>query len=49
MTARILAVALRLDTKEAPQRELNQRNKDVADAAVSREKARVANKAAVRP
>jgi hypothetical protein len=41
--------ALRLDTKEAPQRELDQRKKDAADAVVTSQKARVINKAAFRP
>ena len=41
--------AVRLDTKEAPQRELTRRQKEVADAVVSKEKARVTNKAAFRP
>jgi hypothetical protein len=41
--------ALRLDTEEAPQRELNQRTKDVADARVASQKARVLNKAAFKP
>ena len=38
----------RLDTKEAPQRELDQRTKEAADARVASEKARVTNKAAFR-
>ena len=41
--------SLRLDTREAPQRELDQRKKDVADAQVANQKARVINKAAFRP
>jgi hypothetical protein len=41
--------AVRLDTQEAPQRELNQRKKDVADARVAGQKARVINKAAFKP
>lgn len=41
--------ALRLDTQEAPQREREQRTKQVADARVASEKARVVNKAAFRP
>lgn len=41
--------ALRLDTQEAPQRELDQRKKEVADARVASQKARVINKAAFRP
>jgi hypothetical protein len=39
----------RLDAKEAPQRELDQRIKQTADARVASEKARAANKAAFRP
>jgi hypothetical protein len=39
----------RLDTKEAPQRDLDQRRKQTADARVASDKARVANKAAFRP
>jgi hypothetical protein len=41
--------ALRLDTQEAPQRERDQRTKEVADARVASEKARVVNKAAFKP
>jgi hypothetical protein len=41
--------ALRLDTKEAPQRELDQRNKALADIRVAQEKARTVNKAAFKP
>jgi hypothetical protein len=41
--------ALRLDTQEAPQREIDQRKRDVADAHVASQKARVINKAAFRP
>lgn len=41
--------ALRLDTQEAPQRELDQRRTEVADARVASEKARAINKAAFRP
>ena len=41
--------ALRLDTKEAPQRELDQRSKALADARVVQEKARAVNKAAFKP
>ena len=48
--ARIAAkAAARLDTQEAPQRELTQRRKDVADARAAQEKARAVNKAAFRP
>ena len=39
----------RLDAKEAPQREVDQRTKQAADARVATEKARVTNKAAFRP
>ena len=38
----------RLDAKEAPQRELDQRTKQAADARVANDKARVTNKAAFR-
>jgi hypothetical protein len=41
--------ALRLDAQAAPQRELDQRQKEVADAAVASSKARVVNKVAFRP
>lgn len=41
--------ALRLDTNEAPQRELDQRNKALADARGAQEKVRVVNKAAFKP
>jgi hypothetical protein len=41
--------ALRLDRQEAPQRELDQRKRDVADAHVASQKARVVNKPAFRP
>jgi hypothetical protein len=41
--------ALRLDKLEAPQRELDRRQKNIADAAASGQKARVINKAAFRP
>jgi hypothetical protein len=41
--------ALRLDTQEAPQRERDQRAKDVATARVANDKARVVNKAAFKP
>lgn len=41
--------ALRLDLREAPQREIDQRKKQVAEAAVSLEKARAVNKAAFKP
>jgi hypothetical protein len=41
--------ALRLDDKEAPQRELDRQKKEAADTRTSQEKARVVNKAAFRP
>jgi hypothetical protein len=41
--------ALRMDTQAAPQRERDQRTRDVADARVATEKARVVNKAAFKP
>jgi hypothetical protein len=41
--------ALRLDTQEAPQREREQHAKEVADARVASQKARVVNKAAFKP
>jgi hypothetical protein len=41
--------ALRLDTQQAPQREQDQRNKEVADARVASQKTRVVNKAAFKP
>lgn len=41
--------ALQVDAREAPQRELDQRTKELADARGSQEKARAANKAAFRP
>ncbi len=41
--------ALRLDMQEAPQRERDQRKKEVADALEASQKARVVNKAAFRP
>ena len=39
----------RLDTIEAPRRELQQQKKEVTDAAAARDKIRMANKAAFRP
>lgn len=39
----------RLDTAEAPRRELAQRKKEAADAAAARDKVRTTNKAAFRP
>jgi len=41
--------AARLDTADAPRRELEQRKKDAADAVAARDKIRAANKAAFRP
>lgn len=41
--------AVRLDAQEAPQRELDRRKKDAADARVASQKARAINKAAFRP
>ncbi len=41
--------AIRLDALEAPQRELEQRKKDVAEASATRDKNRTENKAAFRP
>jgi hypothetical protein len=41
--------ALRLEMLEAPQRELDQRKKEIADVREASQKARVANKAAFRP
>jgi hypothetical protein len=41
--------AIRLDRQEAPQREIDQQKKEVADASLASEKARVTNKAAFRP
>ncbi len=41
--------AVRLDTQEAPQRELAQRNKEAEDSRAASQKARVANRAAFRP
>lgn len=41
--------ALRLDTQEAPQRQRDQRTKEVADARAASQKARVVNKAAFKP
>jgi hypothetical protein len=43
------AQAIRLDEREAPQREIARQKKDVEDTRVSQEKARIANKAAFRP
>jgi hypothetical protein len=43
------AQAIRLDEREAPQREIARQKKEVEDTRVSEEKARVANKAAFRP
>ena len=41
--------ALRLEKQEAPQRELDQRRQEAADAGIASRKARVVNKAAFRP
>jgi hypothetical protein len=41
--------AIRLDTLEAPQRELEKRKQDVAEASATRDKTRATNKAAFRP
>lgn len=41
--------AIRLDAIEAPQRELEQRKKDIAEATATRDKARSENKAGFRP
>jgi hypothetical protein len=41
--------AVRLDAIEAPQRELEQRKKDLADVAAARDKVQTTNKAAFRP
>jgi hypothetical protein len=41
--------ALRLDRQEAPQRELDQRAKEMADARIASQKARLVNKAAFKP
>ena len=41
--------AARLDTADAPRRELDRQKKDAADAAAVRDKIRTANKAAFRP
>ena len=43
------AEAVRLDEREAPQREIARQKKEVDDTRVSREKARLANNAAFRP
>jgi hypothetical protein len=43
------ASAIRLDDREAPQREIARQKKEVEDTRVSQEKARLANKAAFRP
>lgn len=43
------AQSLRLDAREAPQREIARQKKEVEDTRASQEKARVANKAAFRP
>jgi hypothetical protein len=43
------AQAIRLDEREAPQREIARQKKEVEDTRVSQEKARIVNKAAFRP
>jgi hypothetical protein len=43
------AQAIRLDEREAPQREIARQKKDVEDIRDSQEKARTANKAVFRP
>lgn len=43
------AQAIRLDDREAPQREIARQKKEAEDSRVSQEKARTANKAAFRP
>ena len=43
------ARALRLDDREAPQREIARQKKEADDARASHQKARVANKAAFKP
>jgi hypothetical protein len=43
------AEAVRLDARDAPQREVARQKKEVNDSRVAREKARVANKAAFKP
>jgi hypothetical protein len=43
------AQAIRLDTQEAPGREIARQNKELEDGRAAKEKARVANKAAFRP
>jgi hypothetical protein len=43
------AQAIRLDEREAPQREIARQKKEVEDTRLSQEKARIANKAAFRP
>jgi hypothetical protein len=43
------AQAIRLDEHEAPQREIARQKKEVEDARLSQEKARITNKAAFRP
>lgn len=43
------AQAIRLDDREAPQRELARQKKEVAESRASEEKTRLVNKAAFRP
>lgn len=49
LARRANAEAVRLDEREAPQREIARQKKEVDDTRVSQEKARLANKAAFRP
>ena len=49
LAASAIAQALRLDADEAPQRALDRRDKALADARVTEEKARAVNKAAFKP
>jgi len=44
-----VAEAIRLDQREAPQREADRKNKEAEDARASQEKARLANKATFKP
>jgi hypothetical protein len=41
--------AIRLDEREAPQREIERREKEAADTRASQEKARLANRATFKP
>ena len=49
LARRAIAEAQRLDLQEAPQRELERRNQDLADARAASDKARAVNKPAFRP